>query len=83
VRHVTRIRASLLSVVLSAALLASAIRVLPPAIVAADPAEAWPMFRFAPSRAGHVTASGPDVNYTLWTYMTGGAVSSSPAVVDG
>ncbi len=43
----------------------------------------WPMFHHDPNHTGYSTSAAPDTNNLLWRYTTGGAVSSSPAVVDG
>ncbi|MBN1430747.1 MAG: PQQ-binding-like beta-propeller repeat protein [Anaerolineae bacterium] len=40
----------------------------------------WPMFRHDIQRAGRTTNLGPQTNNLLWTYQTGDAVNSSPAV---
>jgi outer membrane protein assembly factor BamB len=43
----------------------------------------WPMFHHDPMHTGYSTSTAPTTNQTLWTYKTGGAVGSSPAVVNG
>ena len=43
----------------------------------------WPMFRHDLRHTGYSTSKAPKANQTLWTYTTGDAVSSSPAVADG
>lgn len=43
----------------------------------------WPMFRHNLNRTGYTDSPAPNNNQTMWTYQTGGAVWSSPAVVDG
>jgi outer membrane protein assembly factor BamB len=43
----------------------------------------WPTFQYDVTRAGSTLSSGPDHNFTLWTYSTGSNVQSSPAVVVG
>jgi len=43
----------------------------------------WPMFRHDLRHTGYSTSVAPNTNNTLWSYTTGGDVSSSPAVVDG
>ena len=43
----------------------------------------WPMFRHDPSHTGYSTSTAPNTNNTMWSYTTGGPVTSSPAVVDG
>jgi len=43
----------------------------------------WPMFHNNPENTGYNSGTGPLSNETLWNYTTGGAVRSSPAVVDG
>jgi outer membrane protein assembly factor BamB/chitodextrinase len=43
----------------------------------------WPMFRHDLRHTGYSTSIAPNTNNTLWSYTTGGDVSSSPAVVDG
>ena len=43
----------------------------------------WPMFHHDISHTGYSTSTGPTTNQTLWIYPTGGAVESSPAVVNG
>ena len=43
----------------------------------------WPMFHHDAGRSGYSTSTAPMTNQTLWSYVTGGAVSSSPAVVNG
>ena len=43
----------------------------------------WPMFRHDLSHTGYSTSTAPNTNNTIWSYTTGGAVESSPAVADG
>ena len=43
----------------------------------------WPMFRHDLRHTGYSTSKAPNTNQTLWTYTTGGWVTSSPAVADG
>jgi outer membrane protein assembly factor BamB/chitodextrinase len=43
----------------------------------------WPMFRHDLRHTGYSTSIAPNTNNTLWSYATGGDVSSSPTVVDG
>jgi len=43
----------------------------------------WPMFRHNLNRTGYTDSPAPINNQTIWTFQTGGAVYSSPAVVDG
>ena len=43
----------------------------------------WPMFHHDLGHTGYSTSTGPATNQTLWTFTTGGAVTTSPAVVDG
>ena len=43
----------------------------------------WPMFHHDLGHTGYSTSTGPTTNQTLWTFTTGGAVTTSPAVVDG
>jgi outer membrane protein assembly factor BamB len=43
----------------------------------------WPMFHDVPSHAGYSMSTAPTTNQTMWTYTTGGMVTSSPAVVNG
>lgn len=43
----------------------------------------WPMFNHDLSHTGFSTSTAPKINQTLWTFTTGGAVETSPAVVDG
>jgi len=45
--------------------------------------EEWPMFCHDPAHTGYSNSTAPDTNKSLWTYTTGGAVMSSPAVADG
>jgi hypothetical protein len=45
--------------------------------------EEWPMFRHDLQHTGYTTAMGGANNYLLWDFQTGGAVISSPAVVNG
>jgi hypothetical protein len=42
----------------------------------------WPMFRHDLNHTGYSTSTAPNTNHTIWTYTTGGFVSSSPAVAD-
>lgn len=44
-------------------------------------AEDWPMFHHDLALSGHTTARAPGSGNVLWTYQTGAAVESSPAVV--
>jgi outer membrane protein assembly factor BamB len=46
-------------------------------------ADWWPMFHHDVNHTGTSTSTGPITNNTLWTYTTGNAVYSSPAIVDG
>jgi outer membrane protein assembly factor BamB len=44
----------------------------------------WPMFHHALNHTGYSTSTrAPNTNQTLWNYLTGGWVASSPAVVNG
>jgi hypothetical protein len=43
----------------------------------------WPMFRHDRNNTGYSPSSAPDSNQIIWTYETGGAVFSSPAVFEG
>jgi len=43
----------------------------------------WPMFHHDLNHTGYSTSTAPNTNNTIWTYTTGDAVASSPAVVDG
>lgn len=43
----------------------------------------WPMFNHDLAHTGYSTSTVPMTNQTLWTFTTGGAVESSPAVVNG
>ncbi len=43
----------------------------------------WPMFRYDPQHSGYSASTAYNANQTPWSYTTGGAVDSSPAVVDG
>jgi len=43
----------------------------------------WPMFHHDPTHTGYTNLTGPITNQILWTYTTGSAVFSSPAVADG
>jgi outer membrane protein assembly factor BamB len=43
----------------------------------------WPMFRHDLSHSGYSASSGPNTNFSLWTYTTGNSIDSSPAVLDG
>ena len=43
----------------------------------------WPMFHHDAFRSGYTTSNVEIGNQLLWSYATGGAVSSSPAVVNG
>lgn len=45
--------------------------------------DSWPMFHHDLTRLGHSSSYAPDSNLTLWTFTTGGPVSSSPAAVAG
>jgi outer membrane protein assembly factor BamB len=42
----------------------------------------WPMFHHDTCHLGYSTSTAPATNAVCWTYTTGGAVSSCPAVVD-
>jgi outer membrane protein assembly factor BamB len=48
-----------------------------------DPVDWWTMFHHDLSHTGFSASTGPDTGNILWTYTTGGAVESSPAVADG
>ena len=43
----------------------------------------WPKFHNDLALSGYSTSTAPDTNDVLWTYATGSAVYSSPAIVDG
>ena len=43
----------------------------------------WPMFNHDLAHTGYSTSVAPMTNQTLWTFTTGGAVETSPAVVNG
>jgi YVTN family beta-propeller protein/parallel beta-helix repeat protein len=43
---------------------------------------AWPMFHDDLGHLGYSTSTAPKTNQILWEYTTGGAVASSPAVVN-
>lgn len=43
----------------------------------------WPMFHHDLRNTGYSPSNAPSTNNVLWTYTTGGKISSSPAVVDG
>jgi outer membrane protein assembly factor BamB len=43
----------------------------------------WSMLHHDSTRDGYSTSAAPATNQTLWSYTTGGAVESSPAVVNG
>jgi outer membrane protein assembly factor BamB len=43
----------------------------------------WPMFHHDLAHSGYSTSTAPRTNQTLWTYTTGAAVYSSPAVTGG
>jgi outer membrane protein assembly factor BamB len=47
------------------------------------PGNWWPMFHHDPAHSGYSTSTAPTTSHILWTYMTGGSVDSSPAVVGG
>jgi outer membrane protein assembly factor BamB/PKD repeat protein len=44
------------------------------------PLDDWPQFHNDPSRTGVTASPAPSANTTIWTYATGVAVNSSPAV---
>jgi outer membrane protein assembly factor BamB len=46
-----------------------------------DP-NSWSMYKNDPSRSGSSTSISPTTNQTLWTYTTGGSISS-PVIADG
>ena len=43
----------------------------------------WPMFNHDLSHTGYSSSSAPKTNQVLWTFTTGDAVETSPAVADG
>ncbi len=43
----------------------------------------WEMFHHDPSHSGYTQARAPSTNSLLWRTLTGGAVYSSPSIVDG
>jgi outer membrane protein assembly factor BamB len=59
------------------------IEILSNNIAAGAPVDWWPMFHHDLNRTGTSTSTAPTTNSTLWTYTTGSAVESSPAVVGG
>jgi len=46
-------------------------------------ANEWPMFHHDLQHTGYSTSNAPNTNNILWTFTTGGGISSSPTVVDG
>lgn len=48
-----------------------------------SPIDNWPMFNHDLAHTGYSTSTAPTSNHILWTFTTGGAVETSPAVVDG
>jgi outer membrane protein assembly factor BamB len=52
-------------------------------VLVKNPRERWPMFHHDLWHNGYSTSTAPNTNQTLWTYTTGGGVSSSPAVAGG
>jgi hypothetical protein len=62
-------------------LLPSVIVLMPANTTQAQPADsAWPMFRQNPSRTGRSPYSGPGVPKPKWSFTTGSAIHSSPAI---
>ncbi|HVP93516.1 MAG TPA: PQQ-binding-like beta-propeller repeat protein, partial [Acidobacteriota bacterium] len=51
--------------------------------VQAEDTDWWPMFHHDLNHMGYSTSTAPKTNRILWSYLTGGYVDSSPAVVDG
>src|SRR5208337_4287794 len=45
--------------------------------------DSWPMFHHDVNHTGTSTSTGPTTNNTMWTYITGDLVDSSPAVIGG
>jgi outer membrane protein assembly factor BamB/LysM repeat protein len=43
----------------------------------------WPMFHHDLTHTGDSTSTAPNANQTLWSYATGGGVSSSPTIANG
>jgi len=43
----------------------------------------WTMFHHDQAHTGYSTSTAPNTNSTIWSYTTGGAVFSSPAVANG
>jgi outer membrane protein assembly factor BamB len=43
----------------------------------------WPMINHDLAHTGYSTSTAPTTNQTLWVFTTGGAVETSPAVVNG
>jgi outer membrane protein assembly factor BamB len=61
--------------------LSSVIALMPANTVQAQPAaSAWPMFGQNPQRTGRSPYSGPEVPELKWSFTTGDAVRSSPAI---
>lgn len=56
---------------------------MPVGIAQAGMYDDWPMFHGDAANTGYTPFDGPDTNDVAWTYQTGGAVYSSPAVLDG
>jgi outer membrane protein assembly factor BamB len=52
------------------------------AITTAPVDDNWPMINHDLSHTGYSTSQAPKTNQILWTYQTGGAVKTSPAVVN-
>ena len=56
--------------------------VIAAALVMSSPqASDWPMFHHDVALSGYTNDSAPDIGQVAWTYQTGGATESSPAVV--
>ena len=72
-----RVLFSMLAAVMALAML------MPVGIVQAGTYDDWPMFHGDAANTGYTPFDGPDTNDVAWTYQTGGAVYSSPAVLDG
>ncbi|MGA2158235.1 MAG: PQQ-binding-like beta-propeller repeat protein [Dehalococcoidia bacterium] len=71
---------TLISLIVLASLLLTALAVLPGSAMANLAATSWPIFQHDLMHSGRSQYIGPQTNNVKWSYQTGNIVSSSPAI---
>jgi outer membrane protein assembly factor BamB len=54
-----------------------------PRVGSEEYSKSWPMFRHDLMHTGYSTSAAPSTNQTLWSYITGNQVHSSPSISSG